>query len=803
MYRPTCFKFVSSPCTLALAIASSLFVSNALAQQESSARASLEEIVVTARRTEESLQSTPVAVTALSAETIELAQIVDLADLQRSVPNMTISTGAPASPGFANISMRGQLNGNANSASDPAIGTYVDGVYIARMAGTLLDMEDLERVEVLRGPQGTLFGRSTIGGAINVITQKPHNEFEGRLTGELGNYDHRSFRGMMNIPLKEDVLAARLTYKFTERDGYGRNRLLGQDLNDMQDNHFVRAQLRYSDPSDIWDLVLSADYNKFKTGGQIMAFAGVNPRAPFAGIPGMVDLLRSYIQTSSTFYDNYGQQLTETWPDWYPHEAMEQYGASATLNVDFGGFQLESITSYRELDTFGSNDLDGVPVNLLYSKTDYTQDQVSQEFKFSGDVGESFGWVGGVYYFKEQGDESSISRAFGLFGTPPSRNLGDIESTSKAIYGQVYYKFTEDLRLVAGYRKTWDERIAVIKNVNPFLPVPVCVAPPAQRDDGVTCETTRKVKFDYPAWLVGIDYQLTDDIFIYANTSRASMSGGWNLRFGASPAFEPEENTAVEIGIKADWLDSRLRTNLAIFQSRGKDTQRVVNTVVDLGFGPQTTAFVRNAGDTEITGGELEITALPWDGMTLTAAVGYLEGKYKSGTFTEFQRVNAPTTMVGCTPAPGAGVGTIPATAADCLVDRSGETLPTLPEWTFSLGATQIIPTELGELTLHADYSYIAKQEFSPSTAASQQPAGVQASYAEAKVLNTLDSRAIVNAKINLDVVNTGFSVSLWGRNIADEKYVTRAQDFYVGLGLATNFVGDPRTYGMTVNYRF
>lgn len=773
----------------------SLCILLAATPEFSLAQSALEEIVVTARRTEESLQQTPVAVTALSAETLEMSQIVDVADIQRSTPNLTISTGAPASPGFAVISMRGQSNLNSNSASDPAIGIYVDGVYIARAAGSLLDLEDAERVEVLRGPQGTLFGRSTTGGAISVTTKQPEDSFKALASAEVGNYNHRSLRGMVNVPLVDDRLAARVTYKYTDREGYARNKILGQDLNDMQDNQFVRGQLKYTDPSGIWDLTLAGDYNEYETGGQMMGLRGANPLV----LGARAVTLQPYIQTNSSFYDNYGQQLTQVNADFYPHEAFEAFGYSAKLNVDLGIAQLESITAYRELDTFGSNDLDGVPERVLYSFTEYTQEQISQEFKFSGDITEQLSWVGGVYYFEESGDESSISESFGFLpGRQPTRNLGDVESTSKAIYGQVYYNFTEDLRLTAGYRKTWDERIAVIKNKSIYNPpVEVCSVLPAQRDDGVTCKQTREVKFDYPAYVVGLDYQLTDDIFVYANTSQASMSGGWNLRLGSAPAFEPEENKAIEVGIKADWLDSRLRTNLAIFRNKGSDVQRVVNTVYDLGLGPQSTSYVNNAGDTVIDGVELEVTALPWEGMTLTAAVGFSDGEYESGSFTETQRVNAPTTRVGCVAAPGS------ATAVDCLVDRSDEIIPTLPEWTFSFAATQVVPTQLGDLTLHADYSYIDEQAYAPSSAATQQPAAVQAAYATANRLNIMGARTVINAKANLDIQNTGFSVSLWGRNLGDENYITRNQDFFTGLGLATTFVGDPRTYGMTVTYRY
>jgi iron complex outermembrane recepter protein len=799
-----CFHYLPKHITqtaLAMAVASLTFGPSAVAQQDAGAQHRLEEVIVTARRAEESLQSTPVAVTAFSNETLEMSQILDVAGLQRSAPNLTISTGAPATPGFANITMRGQTNMNANTASDPAIGLYLDGVYIARSAGSLLDLEDVKRVEVLRGPQGTLFGRSTVGGAISIVTEQPVDTFEAYVSGEAGNYDMYKVSGMVNAPLVDDRLAARVFYRYTEHDGYADNKTIDQDQNDMQDNNFARGHIKYTDPSDKWDLTLSGDYNKFKTSGQAIALAGVNPIAPFAPIPGLVESLQQLVQTSSNFYDSYGSNSTSAYPGFYLHEKFKQWGTSATLNVQFGGVLMESITAYRELDTFGSNDLDGTPADILYSLTSYQQDQFSQEFKFSGEFGDDFSWTAGAYYFEEKGTESSIAWAFGLFGQPVFENLGDIDSSSEALYGQVNYDFTDKLRLTAGYRQTWDDRKAVIKNTNPYLPEPVCIVPPDERDDGVTCKQSLSTDFDYPAWLVSLDYQLNDNIFLYTSASAASMSGGWNLRIGSAPAFKPEDNKAIEVGVKADWFDDRLRTNLAIFQSKPEDVQRVLNTVIDVGLGPQSTAFVQNAGDAEIYGAELEVTALPWEGMTLVAAVGYTDADYDS--YEELQRVNVPTDPTGCTPAPDAGTGRTPPGAVDCVVDRSGEPYAATPEWTFSLGATQTIATRIGDLTLHADYSYIDEQVFSPSTAATQQPAAVQQAYKEANRYNTMDSRSVLNAKIDLDLLGNGWSFSIWGRNLTEEEYVSRAQDFYTGLGVATNFMGDPRTYGATVTYRF
>ncbi|OYX96320.1 MAG: hypothetical protein B7Y78_03775, partial [Caulobacter sp. 35-67-4] len=233
----------------------------------------LEEVVVTARRTEENLQSTPVAVTAMGAAALERAQVADVTDLQRTTPSLSIATGAPSASGFAFVAMRGQGNLQALVSNDPAVAIYVDGVYIPRPSQGLTDLLDLQRVEVLRGPQGTLFGRNTIGGAVNILTADPSADYSGMIKLETGNYHQFGASFVVNGALT-DQLSARLVASTKSREGYGRDIPLGRDIW-SQDSDFVRGKLKYDDGKV--QLVLSGDYNKMSDNGQFTALHAYAP----------------------------------------------------------------------------------------------------------------------------------------------------------------------------------------------------------------------------------------------------------------------------------------------------------------------------------------------------------------------------------------------------------------------------------------------------------------------------------------------------------------------------------------------
>ncbi|NBW10220.1 MAG: TonB-dependent receptor [Caulobacteraceae bacterium] len=775
----------------------------------------LDDIVVTARRTEENLQSTPVAVTALGAAGLERAQVSDVTDLQRTAPSLSIATGAPSASGFAFVAIRGQGNTQALVSNDPAVAIYIDGVYVPRPSQGLTDLFDLQRVEVLRGPQGTLFGRNTIGGAVNILSADPTAEFGGQIRVEAGSYDQSGVAGVVNIPLS-DNLSARLTASTSDRSGYGHDIPLGRDIG-ARSSDFVRGKIKYT--GDKLQVTLAGDWNKIDDNGQFTALKGYAPQVfgptgsfgPF----GLSTALNNSLHTRG-FYDSYATGFFN--PSANPNFAslpaevqalyskplgnrLEAYGASLNASLDLGPVTLKSITGYRFSDTDGVVDTDGTPVPILTTWAGYSSTQYSQEFQLSGAVGDKFTYIAGLYYSDEKGQEFSRSQSFAFlpynavsrpYAGFAGQNLADVHNTSAGVFGQGYYQLTDAIRIAAGLRWTWDGRETELHNYNTWGVASTCnVATP---DAVGVCTQTQDTKFDYPAWTVGIDWQINPEMFAYVQTRGASKSGGWNTRAGGLPAFRPENVRDIEAGFKATWLDNRLRTNIAVFHAWQSDVQRNAAALTPAG---ASTQFLVNAGDARVYGVEMEGAYRPWSGMELTANVALSDGEYTNGSFIEQQSVPG-VGYTGCTVAPSG-------TSSICPVDRNGEDLPQLVKLQYSLGATQSLPTSFGNVSLHVDYAYLGKQRFSPVTAASQQPAATQAIYAEANRLDDTPAYGLLNAKFSIEFDATNVEFSIYGKNILGEEYLTRSlADFYsAGLGFATDFIGEPQTFGASLTKRF
>ncbi|CAN5306636.1 TonB-dependent receptor [soil metagenome] len=795
------------------ALTAPAFAQTAAAQAQPHAD-QLDEIVVTARRTEENLQSTPVAVTALGAQALERAQVSDVTDLQRTTPSLSIATGAPSASGFAFVAIRGQGNTQALVSNDPAVAIYIDGVYVPRPSQGLTDLFDLQRVEVLRGPQGTLFGRNTIGGAVNILSADPTSEFGGQVRVEAGSYDQWGVAGVVNVPLT-DKLSARLTASTSDRSGYGNDIALGRDIG-ARSSDFVRGKIKYT--GDKLQVTLAADWNKIEDNGQFTALKGYSaafgPTGAF-GPFGLSPALNSALHTRG-FYDSYGTGyfVPSSNPNFasLPAEVralytkplgneLEAYGASLNASLDLGGVTLKSITGYRFSDTNGVVDTDGSPVPILTTWAGYNSEQYSQEFQLSGAIGDKFTYIAGAYYSDEKGQEFSRSQSFAFLPynavTRPyagfaGQNLADVHNRSTGVFGQGYYQLTDAIRVAAGLRWTWDERDTKLHNFNTWGVASTCnVATP---DVAGVCTQTQEVKFDYPSWTVGIDWQINPDMFAYVQTRGASKSGGWNTRAGGLPAFRPENVRDIEAGFKATWLENRLRTNVAVFHSWQSDVQRNAAALTPAG---ASTQFLVNAGDARVYGVELEGAYRPWSGMEFTANVSLTEGEYTNGSFIEQQSVPG-IGYTGCTIAPSG-------TSSICPVDRNGEELPQLPKIQYSLGATQNLPTSFGGVSLHVDYAYLGKQYFSPVTAASQQPAATQAIYAQANDLDLTPGYGLLNAKFTIQFDATNVEFSIYGKNILGKEYITRAlADFYAaGLNFATDFIGEPQTFGASLTKRF
>ena len=739
----------------------------------------LQEIVVTARKQVESLQSTPVAVSAMDQEQMRIAQIIDITDVQRTAPNLAISSGGPGAASNVFVGIRGQNSLGGTLTSDPAIGIYVDGIYVSRPTASLTDMIDVQRVEVLRGPQGTLFGRNTTGGALSVTSNTPTDILEGSLQVELGNYDHREVTGVLNMPLNEN-LAARIAVQHSEHDGYGENRNLGFDLGD-KDQDFARASLKYTDPGDRWDLTLTFDITQRDDNGQLSTFIGAPPislinnpniRAALGNLYGFTDFT-PYIADNNDFWENFGNESSNE---------FDGHGVVGTLNIDLGWADFKSITGWRTYESEGLTENDGTPAMLLSTFVHNESDQFSQEFQLSGELN-ALRWITGVTYFNEKASEltNSIAYLATIFSNGgqeiPGENNGDAENTSEGVFGQIYYDLTNTVTLTAGLRYTEDTREAVLKNYRSILRT-TCnnfVVNPS-------CRQKLDTDFDYWSYLFGIDWQISEDVFLYAKTSQSYLSGGWNSRGGSpSESFEPEQVRDIEVGAKTEWLDGRLRANIALFHAEQEDIQRVVSTFPAGATLPAT--FISNAGSSTVEGLELELDALLWEGMTVRATLGLMDAEYDE--FEEVRRVGGQ----------------------NVIVDRSGEEIPQSPELTYSISLTQDIPLSVGRLTLNANYAYIDDYVTYNGTATPGSPAAIVDAVRVGNELANIGDYGLLSAKASLELANSGWTVELWGKNLTEEEYHNRVfPDLYgdpANLGYAIGYPGDPRTYGMSVRYSF
>jgi iron complex outermembrane receptor protein len=791
--------------------------------------ATLEEITVTARKTTENLQITPVAVTALSAASLTQNQQVEVKTLQGPVPNLSIGGAGTGPTSLVYMAIRGEGQNSPNSASDAAVGIYVDGVYFGRPLVGNLGLLDVSRVEVLRGPQGTLFGRNTTGGAVSITSNQPTGQFEGNAEVDYGKFNDALGSLVLNIPIAGDELATRFAVRYHRHDAYYNSYVPGgTDPAELKYDYAARESIRWAPNSVPLTMTLAADLVGQSDTGTPSAVMGVNPSpgapaasyqaftclpgAPFAAM-GCQDASQYVLGTHGVRYGQYfgglipahngivgncitafcgftGSTLPFNAGGPFLDGAFNDnraFGISLNTDADMGPVHLKSITAFRQSTTRNASDLDGTPVDIATFFSAYRQHQISEELQLSGKIS-NFDIIGGVYFFHESGTELSDSNVLPLFGatffgavTPlgVTENYADFSATSKAAFVQTNYHFTDALRGTVGYRYTKDDRdLTRYGGFDKYGDFICGVAPPTG-----PCRDPHTVSFTYPAWTVGLDYQATDTLFLYVKASKADMAGGFNTRYVPPPvssSFRPESNQDYEVGFKSELLDRRLRVNLAAFFAKQEQVQRIVNTVQN----GQLTQYVTNAGDSHSYGPELEIALLPWTGMEINFSGAYLHSNYVAGSFTEQQNV-------GTSAAPNY-----------VTVDRSGEPIPQAPKYTQSIGATQTVPISLGDLAFHLDYSYRAALVYTWETPSAQLPAATQAIWNEANRLGVIPGYGILSGRVSLAMTNN-LEIALQGRNLTNTHYYQQQFDNYVGLGASINYLGDPRTYGVSLRYKF
>ena len=789
-----------------LVISGAAQAQSAPAAEETADQDGIAEIIVTARKSSENIQSVPVAVTALSADDLASKQVFEVTDLARTAPSLTISTGGTGPASIVYLAIRGQAQNSPNSLSDSSVGIYMDGVYVARPIVGNLGFLDMASAEVLRGPQGTLFGRNTTGGALNLTSNRPSNEYEGMLKVGFGNYNYQSIEGMVNAPVSDEA-GIRIAGRYGKRDGYFRNNKIGYPQGSIDKDLVLRGTLVYAPAESNLKFTLIGDLVRYADDGNATAVAAINP--------GVLSLpaYGAFINSEFSQFVTAAQQpaFTAANSKWTDTFSRPQTGdaeidklqnnndvdaIAGTIEWDLGGVNIKSITAYRKSFTNDSLDLHGFPSSVnpftpfLPNATSafistYNNKQFSQELQLSGSSG-ALDWQTGVYYFKESGDEQS--RAFVLGGVAAARTLSDYSSRSAGTYAQINYNVSDALRVTGGLRYTWDKRTIDRRSTDTWRKpdnLEVCTVGPnsGKTAEAAPCSDPGSASFKYPAWTLGLDYRVNDQLFLYAKTSGASMSGGFNSRFVPAPftqQFSPEKVRDAEFGFKGDFLDRRLRTNMAFFYAKQSNVQRIVNALV----GTSLTQFVTNAGKVNAKGFEFEGTALPWGGMELTGSLSYLDAKYVRGSRNENQ-------------------GTA---SAPVFVDRAGEPVTQAPKWTWNIGATQTFETSFGDVSLHADYAYIADRAMDAATAKPLAQGGTQANInaiAIANAASIVKGYGLLNGRIAINFDSPDIELAFWGRNLANQAWFTNVFNSYTGLGATVQFQGAPRTFGATATIKF
>ena len=703
----------------------------------------IEEVIVTARKREESLQDTPISITAFSASTLEEANMVDLRDIGKYTPGMSFTSYGMGSNEAGAIFLRGIGQSDHMVTTDPGVGLYIDGVYVGRNQGAALDLLDLERVEVLRGPQGTLFGKNTIGGAVNVISRKPTGTAGGHVSLTAGEDGRLNGALSGELPLG-DQAAVSVSLLSKHRDGVGEQIFTGSETGD-EDSLSGRAQFYWHGQSAEFTLALDASrvrqaampHSFYEQAGWL----GVAPCYQQAG-DGYAPCPAG---TEGDPFDSYSLDDLDT--------AQDLFGVSATLEWDVAdGLVLKSITAYRDMDYLGSLEFDGAPQRIVYYRETGSSDQFSQELQLTGTQGESVEWIAGLYYFTEDGDNDQDNDQFGALG----HRLTEVETESYAVFGQATARLTDRLSLTGGIRYTEESKDydLVFRSLDAngaqaygSAGEPLYVVPPTELDD----------TWDAVSGTVNLSYAVSEGVMVYGTYSRGFRSGGYAARPSALSsvgAYDPEYVNMYEIGMKALTLEDRLRINAAIYRNDYQDYQAQVNRV-----GNRFDTRVLNAAEAEIDGAELEVTALFSPNFRVDATFAYTDAKI---------------TKVDLDPSLEANFS-------------ASHRLPYVSKYTFSISPQFDFSLANGAgLLARLDYSY--RDDFFGQIANS--PFEREKGY------------GLVNARIEYRSAGRDWSVAVYGINLADEKY-TRVRNYYPGfLGFAI-WNTDRREIGVSARYDF
>ncbi|PLW82448.1 hypothetical protein CWI75_11865 [Kineobactrum sediminis] len=750
-------KIKQQASTLALA----LYGSVALAQAPA-----LEEVIVTATRQAESLQDIAVTVTAFGENTIREANIRDAADVAVLTPSLNINSNI--SPFSTRITIRG-IGTAGSTFLEPSVGSFVDGVYLNRTGLAVSDLVDIERIEVLQGPQGTLYGKNTNAGAISITTKSPNLlETEGHLEATTGNYSMQRVTGSLSGPIT-DTLAYRVAGNSHKRDGYLEN-LAGPDLNDADDWNVVGKLLW--EPTDELSILLKAS----RVERDMNCCSPDSVHDPIAeqaiidrGQPPLGD-------------DPFDHKTSQDFPSPYEQEST---AASLHIGYDAGWGTIESITAWDDYELESEQESSRSVLDIIYLNQPQSGNSFSQELRFSNST-DNVDYMAGLYYFEQEtrefeGELSALAGAdspiaiqiwgpqLALISAPGDKSFQDnmFETETMAVFGRATWHVGDNWHLTGGIRWSQEDKdadlfvdvestaftarepenipaplLAVLAQQGIFPPFSLLAASRPEIDQSFNRSS------DNVDWLASASYDLNTDTMVFASVSTGTKSGGFNGVAGEPEQreFDDEDTASYELGIKSTVLDARLRINSTLFFTKIENMQTTQQA--DSGLGQ----FTSNQGEAEVAGLDFQLDALPLPNLTVTLGLQYLD-KY------EF------------TAGPDKGLD-----------------LAFAAELSGNLAATLVLPLADGGAYLRADYSFMGNHTTNVASAAQ---------------LADKDEQDRSNLNMTLGWRNDNWNISVWGKNLTDEEYAAQTLVTFPLTGMDAYFLVPPRTYGATLRYDF
>ncbi len=699
----------------------------------------LQEIVVTAQRRAQTQQNVPIAVSTVTANQLRSAGVAGTETLAVTVPGLVFSRST-ANGGTPFL--RGVGSTLATPGFEPAVATYIDDVYIGASTGNLMSFNNIEQIEVLKGPQGTLFGRNATGGVVNIRTRRPSHDTAVDVRLSYGNFDTLS-GGLYATTGLTDTLAINFAASGSHQGkGYGRNVITGEETLKSED-FAIRSQLLWEPTADT-SLLISGDYAKIKsdTGMNATIFPGTKG-IDGSGFPGR------YLSSHSPIDRN----------------LIEQYGVSGRADHDFGGLRIASITAYRYSGAVFGIDNDGGPTSLFRGDVYPSTRTLSQELQLLSPKDSPVQWLGGLYYFYADARDYPFQTSGALAnGGAGVRTWSRQILRSYAGFADVTFPIMTATKLTIGLRYSADYlHETARRETNAGVPMPPNV--------------NERVDFSKLTYRVVLDHHFARDVMVYGSYSRGFKSGGYNLTSPVtviggvslpSAPVAPEVIDAYEIGLKSEFLDRRLRLNLAAFHYDYKNLQV---TSVSNGV-PQ----ALNAAAAKVDGVDLEIVALPVRRLTISASAEYLHARFSSFPNGPTVIQNPASCATLTTTAPVTGGGTT------CFADLTGRPTARAPEFTGSITGTYTLPTNVGDFSISSTFYHNSGYGWDPDNQLKQ------------------PKYQLLNGALSWASPDKSYEVSIWGKNLTNSYYFTFVSSSNF------KFSGSPeapRTYGVTLTGRF